>query len=285
MSQEEPSLSLDILRDFVWLLETHSNHWRHPMLLPMVFCSLHLARINTYCSRSLTNNVMQLEDELSVTRVGHRNSVENLQDYKTNERHRPEDDPMIPKGLLAKDEAMRLTIRINTQSTRLLVARVSPAWTRTTIAALIESLQDISIYPPSHSSNAIRERFKSNVHLATYLENYLDSLHARLTLQLNVLYSFIAQSDNQYSARLAELSGRDSTSMKILAFITTIFLPGTFVATMFSMDLFSWKHDSGPGASTLSSQFWVYWFVHCTYPHLCPLLTYPVGLSLYHLPW
>lgn len=32
------------------------------------------------------------------------------------------------------------------------------------------------------------------------------------------------------NARLAATAGRDSTSMKILAFITTIFLPGTFVA-------------------------------------------------------
>jgi hypothetical protein len=44
------------------------------------------------------------------------------------------------------------------------------------------------------------------------------------------LYSFVAQTDNRLSARLAAVAGRDSTSMKILAFITTIFLPGSYVA-------------------------------------------------------
>jgi glutamate-1-semialdehyde 2,1-aminomutase len=68
----------------------------------------------------------------------------------------------------------------------------------------------------------------------------------------------MAQTDNQYSILLAELSSRDSTSMKILALITTIFLPGTFVATMFSMDMFHWRHDGGP-ASVVSGQFWIYW--------------------------
>lgn len=156
---------------------------------------------------------------------------------------------------------MRLTIRINTQMTRLLMAKVSPGWTKTAIACLLENLEDGRICPSSMDSRTIRERLRSNINQATFLENYLDSLQARLMLQVNVLSSFIAQSDNHYSARLAELSGRDSTSMKILAFITTIFLPGTFVATMFSMDMFSWSKKDEGDKRTVSGQFWIYWAV------------------------
>lgn len=260
MANEEPTVRLDIIQDVFKHLEAYSDYWTHPLLVPTILCSLHLTRMNTYTQRSLTKYLTKLEDELNMTRVGRRNSTENLQSHKTPVRYRHEDDPIIPEALIAKDEAMRLTIRINTQAARLLVAKVSPGWTKNASESILECLQDHAICDTSSASIAIKERLKVNIHLATCLENYLDSLQARLTLQLNVLYSFIAQTDNQYSARLAELSGRDSASMKILAFITTIFLPCTFVATMFSMDMFSWRHDPAPGASPFSSQFWIYWW-------------------------
>jgi glutamate-1-semialdehyde 2,1-aminomutase len=220
--------------------------------------------MNTYCGRSLTNNVMRLEDELKVTRVGRRNSSENVLDRKTADRHRHEDDPVHAKGLLAKEEAMRLTTHVNTQTTRLLVAKHTPRWTENVCQSLLDLHQDHISGSPSKgfpNSNAVRQRLETNLHQAAFLETYIDSLHSRLSLQLGVLYSFIAQTDNHYSARLAELSGRDSTSMKILAFITTLFLPGTFIATMFSMDMFTWKHDLAPGGSAVSTQFWIYWYI------------------------
>jgi glutamate-1-semialdehyde 2,1-aminomutase len=257
---EEPRLCLGIAHEIVNYLEAYTEYWSHSLLLPSLITVVHLTRISTYCSRSLTNNVMRLEDELSVTRVGRRNSLENLHDGKTFERHRDEDDPIISKGLLAKEEAMRLTIRINTQSTRLLVAKVSPSWTKSTCEALLECLASPIICPDFSAIANLEQRLKANIRRASYLETHLDSLQARLMLQLNVLYSFIAQTDNRYSARLAELSGRDSTSMKILAFITTIFLPGTFVATMFSMDMFTWQPDEMSGRKSISGQFWIYWW-------------------------
>jgi hypothetical protein len=63
--------------------------------------------------------------------------------------------------------------------------------------------------------------------------------------------------------------------MKIIAFLTTIFLPGTFVAvrhpftsphpilikpqTLFSMPFFNWNADSASRAA--NSNFWIYWAV------------------------
>lgn len=49
--------------------------------------------------------------------------------------------------------------------------------------------------------------------------------------------------------------------MKTLAFLTTLFLPGTFVATIFSTGMFEWKgnsDESGDGR-VVSKLFWVYW--------------------------
>jgi Mg2+ and Co2+ transporter CorA len=58
---------------------------------------------------------------------------------------------------------------------------------------------------------------------------------------------------------LAMASKRGSSSMKILAAVTTAFLPGAFVATLFSMNMFNWL--AGDGTPVVSERFWIYWSV------------------------
>ncbi|CAJ2512636.1 Uu.00g007550.m01.CDS01 [Anthostomella pinea] len=60
------------------------------------------------------------------------------------------------------------------------------------------------------------------------------------------------------SRTLAEKATRDSTLMKAIAAVTMCFLPGTFVASLFAMDMFDWR---SPLRSTVSEHFWVYWAV------------------------
>ena len=87
----------------------------------------------------------------------------------------------------------------------------------------------------------------------------------------------MAQEDNALNARMAVASSRDSASMKALAVITAIFLPGEFIGTLFGMSMFDWlapdKDDDDAGKSgaksggepesdaILSRQFWVYWII------------------------
>ena len=61
----------------------------------------------------------------------------------------------------------------------------------------------------------------------------------RITLQLNVVYSLVAQRDSRSnldvamnSASIARASKRDSSAMKAIAVITACFLPGTFIAVI-----------------------------------------------------
>lgn len=51
-------------------------------------------------------------------------------------------------------------------------------------------------------------------------------------------------------------AGLDSVAMKTLALVTAIFLPATFIATLFSMSMFDWQ-----GPTVVSSNFWVFWVV------------------------
>lgn len=49
--------------------------------------------------------------------------------------------------------------------------------------------------------------------------------------------------------------------MKTIAIMTILFLPGTFVATLFGMDMFSWGSEEGVGDPKVSRFFWVYWII------------------------
>ena len=83
----------------------------------------------------------------------------------------------------------------------------------------------------------------------------------------------MAQEDNALNARMAVASSRDSASMKALAVITAVFLPGEFIGTLFGMSMFDWLAEDDEDDKTksskkdpdsddvLSGDFWVYWII------------------------
>lgn len=70
---------------------------------------------------------------------------------------------------------------------------------------------------------------------------------------------------------MAVASTRDSSSMKALAVITAIFLPGEYIGTLFGVSMFNWQKGTAadPAASedapknlpspTIMPSFWIYW--------------------------
>lgn len=54
----------------------------------------------------------------------------------------------------------------------------------------------------------------------------------------------------------------DTSSMKTLAIVTMMFLPGTFVAAVFSMPVFNWA--GGNADSIVNHHFGIYWAVTTT---------------------
>jgi O-antigen/teichoic acid export membrane protein len=80
------------------------------------------------------------------------------------------------------------------------------------------------------------------------------------------LFHIITQKDTEVTISLAKdsrtiatASKRDSTSMKILAAVTVIYLPGTFTSSLLATSFFEW---SASGSETvLSHRFWIYWAI------------------------
>jgi hypothetical protein len=58
--------------------------------------------------------------------------------------------------------------------------------------------------------------------------------------------------------KLAHASKRDSSAMKTISLLGAIFLPGAYMASVFSMTFFNFQTSDGP---VLSPKFWVYWVI------------------------
>jgi len=64
----------------------------------------------------------------------------------------------------------------------------------------------------------------------------------------------VSQEHSQVNKIIAREAKKDSASMKTIAALTMLFLPGTYIATMFGMSFFTFS-DAG---LTVSGHWWIY---------------------------
>ncbi|KAJ0108741.1 hypothetical protein J7T55_011231 [Diaporthe amygdali] len=111
----------------------------------------------------------------------------------------------------------------------------------------------------------IRQYLDGLLQLCLSLKTDRTILEMRCKALVDIIYSKMAQEDNNLNARMAVASSRDSSSMKALAVITAIFLPGEFMSSLFGMSIFDWQpgsdDSSGGGDAVVSWRFWIYWSI------------------------
>lgn len=75
------------------------------------------------------------------------------------------------------------------------------------------------------------------------------------------MFNLITRGDAQVNIDLARSVKADGLSMKVIAIMAMVFLPGTFFAALFSVPSLQW--DRVP---VIQSNFWVYWVftIPCT---------------------
>ncbi|MCJ1271063.1 hypothetical protein MMC22_010962 [Lobaria immixta] len=109
------------------------------------------------------------------------------------------------------------------------------------------------------------------------------SLHRRTQTQINVLYSMVSQRDSKVnisvaedSRKIAAAAKRDSLAMKTVSMLTLVFLPGTFVAAIFSAGIF---HFERAATNVVSDLWWVYFVVSGL------LMIVTVGIWIVYMRW
>ncbi|PNP60642.1 hypothetical protein FNYG_14626 [Fusarium nygamai] len=146
-----------------------------------------------------------------------------------------------------------------------------------TLIQSIDSVQEClkyvnSVAPPQRkdavnsASTAIEEQLRLATENAKELLSRSQFIKERTQTQITAIYNLIAQNDSLTnrglavdSHAMAVASRRDSSAMKAIGLLTMVFLPATFIATLFAMPIFQWNAE--PGTSVVSDRFWVYWAV------------------------
>lgn len=96
-----------------------------------------------------------------------------------------------------------------------------------------------------------------------------DSLTERLQNAMNSVFQLTTQRDSRASLAIADINnelawqGRNNnTAMMTIAFISLLFLPGTFVASFFQTPIFNFPSPpDGDGKVIVARPFWIYWTV------------------------
>ncbi|KAM0459465.1 hypothetical protein ACHAPV_005653 [Trichoderma viride] len=97
------------------------------------------------------------------------------------------------------------------------------------------------------------------------LENYIHTTLERLKVQREALYNIMSQREARLNLeiageqrRIAHASKRDSTAMKTISLMGALFLPGTYLASVFSMTFFNFQSGADP---VISNWLWVYFII------------------------
>ncbi|KAM0816853.1 hypothetical protein AB5N19_02655 [Seiridium cardinale] len=249
------------MEEFLAQLRDSENLWSHALLLPCLFLVVHVQRVRTYIMEDLSRQIVLVENRVGITQTSRsQKHCYAEQDFGNS---------LFVGEQLQREQAKALTREINNLSTWIIFTKRSPQWDIDCIKFLLQLLNGNQRFLAYRDIPA--QTFRETL---DYVQNYSEaglevtqSSEARMHLQLNILYTSVAQDDGQTSARLAASAGKDSTSMKIIALITAAYLPATFVATMFSMGMFEWQsqnpNDDNDNASksSVSPDFWIYWAV------------------------
>ncbi|CAG9992628.1 unnamed protein product [Clonostachys byssicola] len=106
----------------------------------------------------------------------------------------------------------------------------------------------------------MRQRMKMQGSETKYIQE-------RVQIQISATFHTISQNDTlanlevaEETSQIAYYSYRDASSMKTLAFVTMVFLPGSFISALFSTQVFNWETGDGFGVG-VNPRFGLYWVI------------------------
>ncbi|KAI4599574.1 hypothetical protein KJ359_002021 [Pestalotiopsis sp. 9143b] len=148
------------------------------------------------------------------------------------------------------DSRMDLTAELNSTLTDATSCSNALRWNKRYRESLAKCFDDIESSLGEGAKDGHRELLAYFTFLDAQADELLDVMETsktKLELQLSIV---------------AHATGLDSTAMKVLAIVTVVFLPPSFIATLFSMSMFNWQSSestSDNGSEIVASNFWIYW--------------------------
>ena len=236
------------------ILSAGPASWTNPLLLPVTVLQV-CARRRLEMSRTRELRMVDVEDHLGVIFTG----------WSDEDQERP-DWPM-------DIDVKWATRQLHTVLPQILFMTSVTAWQSRYAQWLLDKATDLADDPSPGGEEGFADIKSSLGFVTSSVEGmgaFFQMLKGRTQSQIDLLFSVATQRDAMMSQRASELNlevaratKEDSISISTFTFITAIFLPATFVATLFSVNMFDWSDGNGGAGShnTLSGKFWIFWAV------------------------
>ncbi|KAI1505595.1 hypothetical protein F5X99DRAFT_405074 [Biscogniauxia marginata] len=238
--------SSDIVKSITHLTDCPSEVG-HPFLLPMIILTHDLSAKGDIRQRNARDWLRSLENAITMRDEIDEQDAYTIFDVDTINRDLVECHSQV---LWKRPQAYQIIVNEAKGALEKFTARVHPENDSKKLRALNDSMAArLDFY-----------RIK-----LTGMEHYIHTTLERLHIQRQALYNIMAQRESKLNLemaaqqrRLAHASKRDSTAMKTLSLLGAVFLPGTFLASVFSMTFFNF--DIGDGKE-VSTDLWIYFAV------------------------
>ena len=241
----------------------------HALLVPAILLKVYCLRIAPFMFEQITR-LNELEAEIGVTNVGRSKTTRSLDDW-------PHDV-----------DIKKTTIGLHSTGAEFFFLNQTSHWTHECLKFLGKLAVECSDY--GDVSHTVRLEVQQAIEHETtrmfWVVRTLETGKERVQAQLSVLYSAASQQENaiainynrmaqeqneislrdvQMNTRIATSTKKDSIAMTTFTFITALFLPGTYISSLFSMSMFDWLPPSngagGGGLPEVSAKFYVYWCI------------------------
>ncbi|OAP63539.1 hypothetical protein AYL99_02766 [Fonsecaea erecta] len=238
-----------------------------PLLIPIMLLKIYTERINLFLRKQITR-VDELEDEIGVTQPSRVTKTRSLENW--------------PSDIDIK----RVTSGLHSTATELYYLNRTCLWAEECLNFLHTLAVECSDYIHKHPPRCpeMQQGIEHETTRMKWITGSLDTTKERVETQLSVLYSATSQRENaialdytrmaqeqneislrdvQMNTRIATSTKQDSIAMTTFTFIAALFLPGTYVASLFSMSMFNWlpSEGGGGGPPRVSANFYIYWCI------------------------
>ncbi|KAI1394283.1 uncharacterized protein F4822DRAFT_43973 [Hypoxylon trugodes] len=243
------------------LLDCRLNTF-HPLTLPTILSDIeryrHVDMVNTYVSK-LVQRVLDMGNPTQVSKSTSQSSNSELEKQLTEDSKRAADDGSVMEWLEMSHIRNEL---IDWQAQlRNLVQHVNDLERfryEETIGPIAEgvfiSMRDQGVRIKERLIQIINEYDAKARECSTIIDG--------MSFATQTEWNKIARADTKTNLKISKstmdisrATQRDGNHMRSIALLTMTFLPGTFVATLFSMSFFDWKQQNN---SMMSPYIWIY---------------------------
>ncbi|KAM0165362.1 hypothetical protein ACHAPC_004890 [Botrytis cinerea] len=235
---------------FIHYILLQSTYLTHPLFLPLILAELMLDTHRTQLDRT-TSRLRSLESAIGIH--DHDYNSASSPSYRTPDKSPLPDFPFISRSL-------------NGESTRLALYEVKVRSNIHLLQTILRGPYFTTLLPMNRrmiwteqANIALREKCEFLLGWNVELSSRVTGQRRIVKIQIGSVQNLLMQRESKITTSVMEARKGDANAIKTIAFLLMAFLPGAYIAVLFSGSMFDWQAERVGGV--LSEWFWLYWAI------------------------